>query len=57
VTDHNLASEGDEMQEDWPHISAIPSVSSSPQRDKDEDAMETDGQRSPLFETTHSGPH
>ena len=26
--DHNLASEGDEMQEDWPHSSANPSVSS-----------------------------
>jgi len=42
VTDHDLALEGDKMHEDWPHISAIPLVSSSPQRDKDKDAMETD---------------
>jgi len=42
LTDHNLALEGDKTHEDWPHISAIPLVSSSPQRDKDKDAMETD---------------
>jgi len=40
--DHDLDSEGDEMQEAWLHSSTIPSVSSSPQRDKDGDAMETD---------------
>ena len=28
LTDHNLASEGDEMQEDWPYSSATPLVSS-----------------------------
>ena len=42
LTDHDLASEDDKMQDDWPHSSAIPSVSSSLQRDKDEDAMKTD---------------
>ena len=38
----NMTSEGDNIQEDWPHISTTSIASSSPQRDKDTNAMETD---------------
>jgi len=37
-----MVSGGDDMNENWPHISAASPVPSSPQRDKDIDAMETD---------------